>query len=358
MSGDLVSRALRDVACLPSLALPEWDLLIRQARSAALLSRLAVLVEEAGLTAAIPEAPRQHLISARLLANAQAEEVVQEVEQLRQALAELPARPILLKGAAYLLADLPAAKGRVFSDVDVLVPKASLPQAEASLMAAGWATTHHDPYDQRYYRQWMHELPPFQHIRRGTVLDVHHGILPDTARLRPDAGALRSAAVPATGDARLDTLSPADMVLHSMTHLFHNEELHHGLRDISDMDLLLRHFGDDPAFWGHLAQRARQLGLTRPLYYGLRYTTLLLHTPVPDSLLAESRSWGPAGILRPVMDMLWLRALRPHHASVRDWLTSPALFMLYIRAHWLRMPPILLARHLAVKALRRNSQEH
>ena len=44
------------------------------------------------------------------------------------------------------------------------------------------ATTHHSAYDQRYYREWMHELPPLLHVRRQTALDVHHAIAPETAR--------------------------------------------------------------------------------------------------------------------------------------------------------------------------------
>ena len=50
--------------------------------------------------------------------------------------------------------------------------------AEAALMLDGWASGHRSAYDQRYYRTWMHELPPMQHIQRGTVLDVHHAIAP------------------------------------------------------------------------------------------------------------------------------------------------------------------------------------
>ena len=57
-------------------------------------------------------------------------------------------------------------------------------------MLGGWATTHHDPYDQRYYRRWMHELPPMLHIRRMTLLDVHHAIVPATADLKPSSEAL------------------------------------------------------------------------------------------------------------------------------------------------------------------------
>ncbi len=47
-----------------------------------------------------------------------------------------------------------------------------------------------DPYDDLYYRQWMHELPPLVHGERGRMVDVHHTILPLTARPTPDAQAL------------------------------------------------------------------------------------------------------------------------------------------------------------------------
>ena len=48
----------------------------------------------------------------------------------------------------------------------------------------------------------------------------------------------------------------------------------------------------------------------------------------------------------------WARALRPLHADATDTWTPAALFALYVRAHWLRMPPLLLARHLTIKALK------
>jgi hypothetical protein len=250
------------------------------------------------------------------------------------------------------LAGLPAAKGRLFSDLDILVPKSALPAVESALMLHGWATTHHNAYDQRYYRKWMHELPPFQHIKRETVLDVHHNILPETARLKPKAELLLAAAVPAADAPDLLVLCPEDMVLHSMTHLFHNEELSHGLRDLSDIDLLLRHFGRAASFWPRLLERAEQLDLRRPLYYGLRYSEQLFGTPVAAAM-ETAAAWAPPPPLRLLMDGLWQRALRTPHSSAGDGYVPLARFMLYVRAHWLRMPPHLLAYHLTVKALRR-----
>jgi len=62
------------------------------------------------------------------------------------------------------------------------------------LMLEGWVSGHRSAYDQRYYRKWMHEIPPMTHIRRQTVLDLHHNILPETARLRTRADSRRCAA--------------------------------------------------------------------------------------------------------------------------------------------------------------------
>jgi hypothetical protein len=140
-------------------------------------------------------------------------------------------------------AGLPAAAGRLFSDIDILVPKARLDEVESQLMAHGWVSTHHDAYDQRYYREWMHELPPMQHLRRATVIDVHHAILPQTAAVRPDPARLRAGARAIPGAPGLYVLAPCDMVLHSATHLFSEGEYDHGLRDLFDLHRLLCHFG-------------------------------------------------------------------------------------------------------------------
>src|SRR5581483_3934078 len=117
-------------------------------------------------------------------------------------------------------------------DVDILVPRAALPRVEAALMRQGWATSHHEPYDQRYYREWMHELPPLRHVARGTVADVHHSIAPPSGRLKPDSAKLLAAAETVTGYASLKVLANLDMILHSAAHLFLNEDLTHGLRDL------------------------------------------------------------------------------------------------------------------------------
>ena len=51
------------------------------------------------------------------------------------------------------------------------------------MLDAGWERVKAaDGYDDAYYRRWMHELPPLIHRDRDRMIDVHHTILPLTAR--------------------------------------------------------------------------------------------------------------------------------------------------------------------------------
>ncbi|MEO7494739.1 MAG: nucleotidyltransferase family protein [Massilia sp.] len=346
----LLVRAFREPAAMAGFNLAEWDLLLRQSVSANLSASILGLVDQHDLMDRIPAEAREHLEWARTLALRHSQGVRWEIACIARALAPLGLPLILLKGGAYAAAGLPPARGRLFSDIDLLVPEQRLPEVEARLMLNGWAATHLDDYDQRYYRQWMHELPPMRHIKRQSLIDVHHAILPKTAALRPDPAKLRAAAVPLAGQPGLWTLAPADMLLHSAVHLFCDGEFDKGLRDLVDIDRLLRHFGTAPAFWAALPARAVELDLARPLFYALRYSARLLGTPVPPAALAAAEAGCPNAALLALMDALFLRALLPLHASCADRLSGAARFALYLRGNWLRMPPLMLARHLFHKA--------
>ena len=349
----LLTAALRDAGAFAPGRYPHWEELIRYARESNLLGTLAWRLAAHGHLDAVPAAPRAHLIAARVLYTAQQCAVEREVREIARALRSTGVQVVVLKGAAYLLAELPAAFGRLFSDIDILVPKKALPEVESSLMQAGFVTTHHHAYDQRYYREWMHELPPMQHVKRMTVLDVHHTIVPCTSRIRLDVAALFGAAAPLAKWPGFRILAPADMVLHSATHLFHNEDMTHGLRDLTDLDALLNHFARDAKFWDTLTTRADELDLRRPLHYALRWTARTLGTPVPDRVAAASERHSGGPVVSRVMDHLLEHALRPtaNRASTR-W----ARRALYVRGHWLKMPMPMLAWHLTVKTFRREEQ--
>lgn len=341
---------------MATLDLAGWDRLLRQAGAAGLLARLALQAEALGLDGRIPEPVRPHLTAARTVAAKQRQAVRWEARRVAHALAGLGAPVLLLKGAAYAIADLPPAMGRLFGDIDILVPRERLEAVEAALMLAGWHAGRDSEYDQRYYRRWMHELPPMTHIRRGTVLDVHHNLLPLSARLQTDAA-------PILADARVLVDAPGlaiprdtDLVLHSACHLFHEGEWGHGLRDLVDLDALLRGCATRPAFWDELIARAALLNLGRPLYYALDCCRRWLLTPVPDTVLAACPARPPVW-RRAFMPGLFDAGLASAHPACRAPGNRAATFLLYLRGHYLRMPWRLLLPHLAHQAMRRTTEQ-
>lgn len=334
------------------LDLEQWDVVLVEARNAGILASLGSRFEQRGCLEALPEDVRHQIRAARAISNENQRSLRWEVRCLQRALADMDVPLTLLKGAAYIFAGLPPAPGRFASDVDILVPKTTLDNVERALIERGWETMKLDAYDQRYYRTWMHELPPLCHRDRDVVVDVHHNILPETGRLHPDPNELLRASQSINGE-RLKVLAPHDMVLHSAAHLFQDGELDGGLRDLVDLDSLLRHFGADPAFWDGLASRAQSMDLERPLFYASRYCHRWLGTPVPDAANVE----GPRAATVAVMDILTGRALMPDGWRSHSLRTQLARWVLYVRSHWLRMPPLLLARHLLKKAWSRTRPE-
>jgi hypothetical protein len=358
MPPDVTRSLLLDVLTRPAsgerLPPAEWDRLVRTARRANLLPRLALLVEREPWSAALPAKIRDHLDAARPAADHHQRTIRWEVNRIQEALRRVGTKLVLLKGAAYVMAGLPAADGRTAADVDALVPREDLGAVEAALRASGWVPVALEPYDERFYREWSHELPPLQHQRRKTVVDVHHTILPPTGRLHPDPAELLGWAVPIEGSRRLWTLAPTDMCLHAAAHLFQDGELAGAVRDLIDQDALLRDFAERvPGFWEKLVPRARQLGLERPLFYALRYARLFLRTPIPAEVCREVEMSGPPAPVLRLMDRLVERALLPASGQEAGPGDEAARLLLYIRSHWLRMPPGALTAHLMRKTARR-----
>lgn len=350
LSGSELVESIRFPERLRELPLRRWDSLLRVARRANLLGRLAVGVRKTGLHSDLPPQVRVHLESAETLVTHQRSAIEWETQHIAGAFAKLEAPVVLLKGVAYACSGLLAAEGRLFGDVDILVPRTAVNAAEAALMLQGWTTGQTDPYDQRYYRQWMHEIPPMTHRGRGTVIDLHHNILPLTARSSPEAERLIEASQ-RLADSRFHVLCPADMVIHSATHLFYESELQNGLRDLFDLDALLTEFSARSAnFWEEMADRAIHLGLALPLCLALRYTSALLDTHSPVAVRTSlEKAAGLGSLSLSALDAVYLRALMPDHPLSNDARSNIARFAVYLRGHYLRMPPGLLAVHLGRK---------
>ena len=332
MDARLLTRVLTDPGYALTLDAKGWTALLAMAHAERLSGSLAVRLDR--LT--IPESAREVLDAARINAEASRTAALWEAEMAHRALAPLGIPVILLKGAAFVAAGLDAGRGRMIGDLDILVPRGSLDEAEAALLAAGWEWVKPDPYDDTYYRDHMHELPPLIHMARDRMIDVHHTILPLTARPTPDAAALIADAV-ALRDG-LKTLSPADMLIHAAAHLFADGDLAGGLRNLWDIDRLIREQSGAPDYWQTLVERARLHNLVPQVSRALRLVHHLFDTPVDPFLAYEARRGDIFYMGRILARNRWGQETR-----------KPLRFAFYIRSHWIRMPPFMLARHLWAK---------
>lgn len=350
----LLAAVLRTPTTVEGLSPSAWSVLIGQARGAELLGQLRARLDEAALLEAAPEPARRHLDLAWSLSLRHREAVLWELSHIRKALAAFDQPVVLLKGAAYCLSAQPAAEGRVFNDVDIMVPKAVIAQVEDALIDAGWIAQIVNDYDQRYYRQWMHEIPPLEHKSRGTVLDVHHTIVPPTSGIVPDPQSLLRQAVAVQNETLpgFYVLAPEDMVLHSAAHLFFNE-FHKGLRDLYDLHRLLTGFGGDSGFWSRLVRRGDELGLSDPLADALHYCHRVFATTVPPAVLDALRERASRSDALGLRSWMLDHLFAPDHPSCTTPAVRLARWMGFVRSHWLRMPVSLLAVHLVAKFVRR-----
>ncbi len=343
----LLLTALRVPSTLATLPLSAWQGILTLGRRHGVSGRWYGQLSAAGLLEEVPAAVQRHQWSDQVVAANHVRAARWELNRLAHVFATTGVSWTLLKGAAYIAAELPPGDHRLLSDVDILVPEASLDVVEALLLDCDWRSPPHDEYDDHYYRAWMHELPPLQHRLRGTVLDVHHNILPRTSPHCPDAAELIARRVPLPDG--LFMLAPADAVLHSVLHGFWGGELTNCLRDVLDVHELVQAFGQrlGESFWLDLQTRAQALQAVRPLLLALHQAEQNFGTLLPPDFLRTlkqcDRLWIPRALTNALIGEVFLPTLPPNRRE------KLALKALLLRSHLLKMPLRLLLPHLNYK---------
>jgi Uncharacterised nucleotidyltransferase len=317
----MLARALADPSSVLALDEAGWTALLCIAHAERLLATLAHCVD--GLQ--VPDDAKAVLNNARLNAEAGRVRALWEVEMARRALAPLDVQVVLLKGSAFLAAGLAAGQGRLVGDLDILVPRDRLDEVEVVVLEAGWEWLKTNAYDDHYYRTWMHELPPMIHRDRDAMIDVHHTVMPLTARPKPDAAAMIADSVEIAPGLRMLCLE--DMVIHAAAHLFADGDMSGGLRNLWDIRCLLDEYPLDG-----LEARARMHGLLTDTERAVRLSGVLFGECKPRGLL----------------DRLYVTRLTARDGWGRE--THKLLrFAFYLRSHLIRMPLPLLLRHLFTK---------
>jgi hypothetical protein len=332
-------RFLAEPASIEEFVPEELSLLFSEARRVGLLGRLSSCLELLGST--LPARLRSHVSASLVEVDAFQRDVLRELNYIEVALAGLGARVLLLKGASYIRTSLQAAKGRIFSDIDILVAKEWVGQAEASLMLGGWQTGELDQYDQRYYREWSHEVPPMTNRLRGTTIDIHHALAMPTCRIRIDSEKMVMDATPIDNSGFWWRLKDEDMVLHAASHLMLNSEFDRGLRDLWDIDLLFRQFFESSvSFPDRLIERAGEVGLEEIACQALFLARQFIGTPIPDRIISKQ-----GGLFVHLVGC----AASTRHMDTRPCWQGVADALLSYREMYLRLPNRLLVAHLAHK---------
>lgn len=339
-------QALHDPSMALRWSLAEWERVVRISRRLRLLARIAERIDSAGILGRVPAPVRRHLVSAQRVSKWRQSALLWALERIEPLFPPSTYPRVLLKGAAYMGQGLPIAAGRVPADLDILVPREHIDDAQSRLIAAGWAVIELDPHDERYYYDWSHEIPPLRHPAHRIELDLHHNILPPVAKTRVDADVLLERLRPSRWPS-WQVLDPTDQILHSAAHLFLDSEARDRIRDLVDLDGLIRHFASEPAaFWPCLVTRAKELGLEEPLALACHFCVAWLGTPIPEDARTAIAAIGPGPVRRAWLLPLLESVLMPCEPDDVSPLTQGmAAALLLVRYQRQRLPLRLLVPH-------------
>lgn len=347
----LLLNILKTPSRMLDLDIDGWNRVLFESHLLKLRGRLASDARMHGLWEKLPVKVQQILVSARVEADARQRKIMWEINRVRRALFGFEDKVILVKGGAYMAKGLKCSAGRTSVDIDILVDRKNLDIVENHLLRAGYGSQVLNDYDQQYYREWAHELPPLLHPDRMVEVDLHHTILPVTNKLSPKIGLMITSAVPLEDN--IYVLCEADMLLHSIVHQFVDGAIKASLRNLLEQHDLFNEFSVDPTFWDRFMARAENLNFGRPVFYCLRYCRHFLETNIPDDVMERAKRSAPGAVQLKLMDLMVFRIMNPYgddRSKISDYLATNGLYM---RSHWLRMPPLLLAKHLTRKFFHR-----
>lgn len=330
--------------CVPNFAISEWMALISLGRQLDLNAQVYhALLRKNSLTT-VPSRARVHLESAKIACDTQQNAVRWEIEQLTTLRSSVIC---LLKGGAYIHQNGIMSAGRFVSDIDILVSKDKVKSVEFELFTLGFVQSGHDDYDDKYYREWMHEIPPLQQIERGTTIDLHHNLLPIISGRHVNYNFLEQD-FESTEHANIKVLSTAHQLIHAAVHLFQDSEFSHSLRDLLDIVALYRELNNDD-LTERLIFHAEHLNAAKDLAMALYFAETLCNVSIPaemitwrDNQLSRQRSWS---LWRWCYRRIFLYAT----LSQRTFVDKIAGALVVMRSHVIKMPAKILFKHTVFK---------
>lgn len=222
----------------------QWTEFLQQARQQGMTGRFYYLIQRLNLLDVVPQQVIEHGLSGAVYAQKQQHMLFYELSLLEPLVESLPFPCLLLKGAAYRAKALPVSYGRLFSDIDLLVPADKLKLVRDKLFFLGFQEIKLNAYDRDYYLNWSHQNPPLVHYQRGTVIDLHHHIYPSASAKKINIAPLFDHADSMAGSDIKVPCKP-HLFIHAAVHLFYQEETHKLVKDLIDLNDLLAELSTD-----------------------------------------------------------------------------------------------------------------
>ena len=332
---------------LEQLSKSEWNDLLRILRACSLTASFHKRLCREKLEHQLPDYCKSAFVSAVRFAEAQSRQTRIQALKICQLSADYNVPIIFLKGAAYTLGQTENSLGRLMSDIDICVAREHILQLEVALLKSGWTFKDIDEHDDKYYRAWSHELPPLKHDEDGVVLDVHHTLIPPIKGRILNVSDLLDSAV---DDDVFPVPSMEWLVMHSALHLILNEDVENGLRDLTDIYLLLNSDKSNGENFCDNIEKARALFEREGFGVEWLILTKLLAHYFDSPIEADSTAKLPA---YAKLRLLCLKsAITPNFHFLRSTTDNILSFFNYVLGYQSKMPLSILTQQAIYKLYR------
>lgn len=207
---------------------------------------------------------------------------------------------VVLKGNALVHTIYHDESLRTFTDIDLLIPRSSLPAAKAVMIELGYrlATGIYPVADELNEEQgceWTYVDGD------GVIVEIHWDLLDRQSPFSTDPAALIERSVPFLLDGRpVQALTVEDELVHLCIHQFK----HHWqrLRDICDINEIASQTEVD---WSAVLERSRESGADKCMLYTLMFAKDILDSPVPSPVIEQLwRRVNPGIAARSIFDLI------------------------------------------------------
>lgn len=201
----------------------DWQAVAQYANCSGMAPALHWSLDSKGLSHLIPEQFRAYLDEVYRFNRARNEELREQLLEVVLLLNGIGVTPLLLKGAAALIAELYPDHGiRFMWDLDLLIPEEQLEAAVAILMANGYSVpaTYAGGPGGTGWRE-RHHYPPLWRTGAPAAVELHRRVLPANLDLLPPGAVWKrswlfsSSLLPG---ASVALMSPTDELIHCFAH--------------------------------------------------------------------------------------------------------------------------------------------